>query len=227
VTSNQAPIHVVTFESAEVAKISCNTFLTTKISYANLIAQIAARLPGAVTNQIFKVLNSDERIGNNFFNPGLGYGGPCLPRDNQALSQILDNLNIVCQIPSATHNFNSSHADLLIESTRQNLVLPVSRILILGISYKPGTSSTMESHALSVAAKFYSADCNVIAHDFLVDFNSSEFSFFEKATNLLTSDLLSNVSHIFISHPIPEYYDFIEKFAPDNVEVIDPWAKFV
>lgn len=226
VTGGHVPIHVVTYESAEIAKISCNTFLTTKISYANLIAQVALKVPGADVSQIFGVLSSDSRIGKSFFSPGLGYGGPCLPRDNQALGQILKKLDIVCEIPMATHNFNESYVSMVFESILQTLTNPLKRILFLGMAYKTGTSSTMESHALRIAIKFDSINCQVVAHDYLVDFKTTEYDFLEKWSNNLEPNLLKNASHIFVSHPREEYYNFIKDFVDSEVQILDPWGEY-
>ncbi len=226
VTGGHAPIHVVTYESAEIAKISCNTFLTTKISYANLIAQVALKVPGADVCQIFEVLSSDARIGESFFRPGLGYGGPCLPRDNRALGQILNKLDITCEIPMATHNFNESHVSMMFDSIVSTLTNPLRRILFLGVAYKTGTASTMESHALRIALKFYSVNCEVIAHDHFVDFKASEYDFLKKGSNNLEPDLLENVSHIFVSHPSEEYYNYIKVFAGSEVQILDPWGRY-
>lgn len=71
--------------SAEVCKLSINCFVTTKISFANMIGDIADRTPGADKEDILHAVGSDSRIGQKCLKPGYGFGGPCFPRDNRAL----------------------------------------------------------------------------------------------------------------------------------------------
>jgi UDPglucose 6-dehydrogenase len=80
--------------SSELAKISVNTFVTAKISYANMIAELAEKIPGANKYDVLDALGADTRISSKYLKPGLGFGGPCFPRDNKAFSVIGDNLSI-------------------------------------------------------------------------------------------------------------------------------------
>src|SRR5258708_20600829 len=74
--------------NAELAKISVNTFVTMKITFANLLAAICEELPGADVDTVSAALGLDSRIGRRYLTGGLGYGGPCFPRDNQALAHM-------------------------------------------------------------------------------------------------------------------------------------------
>jgi UDPglucose 6-dehydrogenase len=76
------------FVNAELAKLSVNTFVTTKISYANMFAQVCETLPGADVDVVTAAIGSDSRVGSKYLKGALGYGGPCFPRDNLAFASL-------------------------------------------------------------------------------------------------------------------------------------------
>ena len=89
-------------ESGEICKLASNCFRTTKISFANLIGDIADRTPGADKHDICRALGRDTSIGPKCLRPGFGFGGPCYPRDNRALAQYAASVGIRATIPEAT-----------------------------------------------------------------------------------------------------------------------------
>ena len=82
------PVRRMTLENAELAKISVNAFVTTKITFANMLAEICAAIPGGDVDVVSDALGLDSRIGRKYLTGGLGFGGPCFPRDNVALGFI-------------------------------------------------------------------------------------------------------------------------------------------
>lgn len=224
VTSNLRPIHSVTFESAEIAKISCNTFLTTKITYANLIQQIVEKIPEAKSSQVFAILQSDDRIGAKFFSPGLGYGGPCLPRDNQALGVLLESFSISRKIPDAIHDYNESLVESIIAN---NDLVAGDSVLFLGLAYKIGTSSTIESHSLKIASNFAAKGIKIIAHDFQVDFSNAELGFLEYGSNQLDKNLIGNSTTVMLAHSDLRYRDFVIDHLDKKITCIDPWGLLI
>tara|TARA_R110002074_G_scaffold86580_7_gene191147 strand:+ start:2181 stop:3125 length:945 start_codon:yes stop_codon:yes gene_type:complete len=104
-------IHKMSHTAAEVAKLSLNCMLTTKISFANMIGE--GLIKSGQGNEIENVLDfvgSDPRIGNKYIKFGWGYGGPCFPRDNRALCTYLRTWGAADYIPIATHETNERHA---------------------------------------------------------------------------------------------------------------------
>ena len=93
---------------AEIVKISLNGFVTTKISFANMISDLCDQL-GANKSTVLKSIGSDTRIGRKYFNPGLSFGGPCFPRDTKALKQLMDQNQIQSNILKATTEYNEEH----------------------------------------------------------------------------------------------------------------------
>lgn len=117
---NQPKYCKLSLTEAELVKISINGFITTKLSYANMISDACDRLGG----NKYKVLNaigSDSRIGNKYFRPGNSFGGPCFPRDTQALSIVLEKLNLNNDLINSTRKYNDEHNKIMAENILLNL----------------------------------------------------------------------------------------------------------
>ena len=179
INTNRAPIHITSFESAEIAKISVNTFLTTKISYANMLSNLIHETSNAAQAEVFNILRDDSRIGKKFFSPGLGYGGPCLPRDNRALIAFGKAKNVSVPLASATDEVNENQPQS-ISNQVQDFIKDKSKILFLGVTYKAGTNSAEESHALRVINSLKIPSDRLVIHDFYYDFEKdSNWSMFD------------------------------------------------
>jgi UDP-glucose 6-dehydrogenase len=101
-------------KAAEITKIGINCFLTTKISYANMMGDILTK--SNLGNEIDSVLNAvggDSRVGKKYMKYGFGFGGPCLPRDNRALGHYANELGLKLNLPLTVDEFNKEHADFL------------------------------------------------------------------------------------------------------------------
>ena len=107
-------VHFMSAKAAELTKIAVNCFLTTKISYANMIGQVLS-LSG-MSDEIDTVLDaigSDARIGKKYLGFGFGFGGPCFPRDNRAFAAYAQQIGVEHNIGTTTDNFNDSHTEFL------------------------------------------------------------------------------------------------------------------
>jgi len=107
-------IHFMSAKAAELTKIAINCFLTTKISYANMIGQVLS-LSG-MSDEIGTVLDaigSDARIGKKYLGFGFGFGGPCFPRDNRAFAAYAQQIGVEHNIGTTTDNFNDAHTEFL------------------------------------------------------------------------------------------------------------------
>ena len=107
--------------NAELTKISVNTFVTTKISYANMLAQVCETLPGADMDVVTSAIGCDSRIGQKYLKGALGYGGPCFPRDNLAFSALARANGVQPILAQATHELNQSQAPRLAAWIRARL----------------------------------------------------------------------------------------------------------
>lgn len=114
------PIYnVMSCTEAELTKLSVNCFLTTKISYANMIGDIALRY-NCNPDVILGAIGTDSRIGKKYLGYGFGFGGPCFPRDNRALAKCATEVGIVAEISLATDKMNELHLDYQIENFVKN-----------------------------------------------------------------------------------------------------------
>ena len=138
-------ISIMSTTAAELVKLAVNCFLTTKISYANMVGQVMA-LSG-MEDEIPTVLGAigdDTRIGRKYLNFGFGFGGPCLPRDNRAFAAHAKQLGLDYNLGSTTDNFNNEHAtfikDYFVYRNPENLPFYFDYV-----SYKKGTDILTES----------------------------------------------------------------------------------
>jgi len=137
---------------AELTKLSVNCYLTTKISYANMIGDIAGRL-GCNANKILTAIGTDSRIGNKYLKPGFGFGGPCFPRDNRALAKCGEELGIDAVISKATDEMNEKHLQYQIEDFVKNNPNKDQVVDIDYVTYKKESTILEESQQLKYAIK--------------------------------------------------------------------------
>ena len=138
-------ISIMSTTAAELVKLAVNCFLTTKISYANMVGQVMA-LSGMEEEipTVLGAIGDDSRIGRKYLNFGFGFGGPCLPRDNRAFASYAKKLGLDYNLGSTTDNFNNEHAtfikDYFVYRNPQNLPFYFDYV-----SYKKGTDILTES----------------------------------------------------------------------------------
>ncbi len=164
VCDNQPAIRRMNFVNAELTKISVNTFVTTKISYANMLADICGRLPGADVDVVSAAVGSDSRIGAKYLRGAVGYGGPCFPRDNVAFSALARGLGARADIAEATDRINRHQIERLTELVERHLPRG-GRVGILGLSYKPETSVIEESQPVQLAAHLMKRGHGLVVYD--------------------------------------------------------------
>lgn len=138
--------HVMSPKAAEITKIGINCFLTTKISYANMMGDILTK--SNLSNEIDSVLNAvggDSRVGKKYMKYGFGFGGPCLPRDNRALGHYASELGLKLNLPLTVDEFNKEHAEFVKNFyMKQNPDKSIPFVMNY-ITYKRGTDILEES----------------------------------------------------------------------------------
>jgi nucleotide sugar dehydrogenase len=148
--SRDPNIHCMSLTAAEVVKIAVNCYLTTKISYANIVGQvlISAGLDNEV-DAVLSAIGSDTRIGKKYLNFGHGFGGPCLPRDNRSFGNYATSLGIDFNLGTQIDEFNKSHLGFLkqyyINKNIDNLPFYFKYV-----SYKESTDIFEESQQLAL-----------------------------------------------------------------------------
>lgn len=140
---------------AEIVKLSVNGFITTKIAYANMIADACVGC-GADSKVVMSSVGADSRIGSKYLNPGYSYGGPCFPRDTQALSLFIKSQKVSPFILSATHESNEKHVEF---QTNELLKTGDKEFTFNGICYKEGSKVPIidESPKLKIAKRLVEA----------------------------------------------------------------------
>lgn len=161
---NVPPVARMSYANAELTKLALNTFVTTKISYANMLAQLCERLDGGNVDAVTSALGLDTRIGAKYLKGSLGYGGPCFPRDNIALSTLARRLGVPSPLPEATDGINNMQVPRLSKIVRS--VLPQGGCVgVLGLSYKPGTNVIERAQGVDLARELLDHDVRVVVHD--------------------------------------------------------------
>jgi len=151
ICKNNPEICRLSLTEAEITKIAINCFITTKISFANMIGDICNKL-SLSSNNVLLSIGKDSRIGNKCLKWGFGFGGPCFPRDNRALGVLCNENDIHPSIPLASDEYNSLHANYQLNHIKKNIVVN-NQITIEGVSYKPGSIIIEESQQLLLAKK--------------------------------------------------------------------------
>jgi UDPglucose 6-dehydrogenase len=153
---------LVGIESAEIIKYASNSFLATKISFANLISFISEKA-GADVEEILDGVGIDKRIGRVFLYPGVGYGGSCFPKDVKALVKTGEALNVDMRLLQAVDDINDQAKDNYIEKVINNL--PGKNIAIWGLAFKPNTDDIREAPATYIIDKLLIKDFKIKAYD--------------------------------------------------------------
>jgi UDPglucose 6-dehydrogenase len=160
------PIIYMDEKSAELTKYAANSFLATKISFMNEIAQLCERL-GADVDMVRKGIGSDDRIGKRFLFPGIGYGGSCFPKDVQALIKSSDDVNYNFQILKAVEEVNEAQKLHLIPKIKSyfNNNLKGKHFALWGLAFKPNTDDIREAPALYVIDALVNEGATITAYD--------------------------------------------------------------
>lgn len=141
----------VDIHTAELAKHACNAFLALKISFANALARVC-EASGADVDSVADIMGSDHRIGREFLNAGLGYGGYCFPKDLLAFKAVAGRLGYDFGLLEEVMKINRGALDATVQKIKDALWnVESKKILLLGLSFKPGTDDVRESPALNLA----------------------------------------------------------------------------
>jgi UDPglucose 6-dehydrogenase len=162
----QTPIVFTSLETAELIKYATNSFLATKVTFINEMADLCERV-GADVQVLAKGLGSDRRIGTKFLHPGPGFGGSCFPKDTTALLRIAEEANVALRIVESVVAVN--------EGRKRNMVRRIVQacggsvrgmtIAVLGVTFKPNTDDVRDSPSLVIVPALQAEGATVRAHD--------------------------------------------------------------
>ena len=161
------PFLVTDLATAELVKVAANSFLATKISFINAMAEIC-EATGADVTQLATAIGHDSRIGSQFLRAGVGFGGGCLPKDIRAFMARAQDLGLSDSVRFL------SEVDAINDRTRQRAVVaaedmlgsvPGSTVVVLGAAFKPDSDDTRDSPALGIAGQLHARGARVRVHD--------------------------------------------------------------
>jgi UDPglucose 6-dehydrogenase len=160
-----APVIVTNIETAELIKHASNAFLTLKISYINAIANVCEKV-GADVVKVAEGMGHDRRIGREFLDAGVGYGGYCFPKDLAAFVRIAEEAGYDFELLKAVQKINDAQRELIIKKIRNGLWnLNGKTIGVLGLSYKPNTDDMREAPSIEIIKKLQQEGAGIKAYD--------------------------------------------------------------
>ena len=217
---NQPQISRMSLVSAELTKISLNSFITMKISFTNQLRMIAEKFPKADIHAILDAIGGDSRIGKKYLRAGLSYGGPCFPRDNRLVAYTARRLGVSAPLAEASDQVNEATKLDLLEKVKAQITKN-DIVAVLGLSYKPDTYITEEAAGLYLAQHLKQQGYRVLVHDFgAKPANSPSVLEFETIENPATLATRSDIKLAVICCPWPQYKDL--KFAT-TTRVLAAW----
>lgn len=213
--------------NAEITKISVNCYITTKITFSNSLAAICEKTKGADADVVAKALGMDSRIGSKYIKPGLGYGGPCFPRDNVAFSAFGRLAGVKAKLAEAVDEVNRDQPQRVIDKVKE-IALSLNKkkgvkVAVLGLSYKPNTPIVEDSQALSIAQVLAVEGYDVMVYDPQAIENARGVlgDKVQYAKNL--KNCVSGPDIAVIAVPWPEFKEIDLKSANKHIVFLDCW----
>ena len=164
-------VRILNLEEAELVKILINNYITMKITFANHIAELTDLIPGTNPAIIAEAIGNDSRIGNKYLRPGLGFGGPCFPRDTRALKAFASQFGLSSEISHSVEIMNNRQPSAAAKRIL-NLYPEIKSVGIYGLAYKAGSALIEESQAVMLAAELLNYGLKVSAYDPLIRLSS-------------------------------------------------------
>lgn len=226
--TNSAPVERMSNINAELAKISLNCAVTMKISFVNQLSGVCSKIPNADPAVILNAIGKDRRIGPDYLKPGLGFGGPCFPRDNRLFQYIAQSVGAQDALSRATDTINEDVNRRLLE-TVLSLCPERGAVGVLGLAYKPFTAVTDCSPGMWLCQSLAKAGRQVYAHDYFAADNAAS-ALNGTGTKIFTSpaDILQSDSQLFVvTCPWPSYQEVFksnaDQLAKNGAFILDPW----
>lgn len=226
IMENKAPCERMSLENAELAKIAINTYVTTKMTFANMLADLCERVPGGDVDTVSRALGRDKRIGRAYLTGALGYGGPCFPRDNVALSFMARALGTQASLAETTDRMNRGLVEQVVGKLRP-LIPAGTTAAVLGLAYKPGSHVVEESQGVRLAKTLSAEGVRVVCYDPLA--NEGARAELRDHAVILDSvrDCLAQADTVLVTTPDPMFKKLSAADFPARdgkpVTVVDFW----
>lgn len=227
VCDNEAPVRRMSIPSAELTKISVNSYVTMKITFANMLGEVAEQIPGVNIDDVTQALGNDKRIGASYLKSGLGYGGPCFPRDNRAFAHMAKSRGVEVPFAAKTDEYNKS----IVERWAEKIMVSASKendtIAIIGLSYKPDTAFAEESQTIGIARLLLAQGFNIHVHN---PYGNDHARTLLGDCVTFHDDLaacLEQASIVFLGLPMAHLLEpLVHMCKTRTLKVIDPWRQW-
>jgi UDPglucose 6-dehydrogenase len=161
----ETPFIITNIETAELIKYASNSFLATKISFINEMANLCETVGGDI-HMVAKAMGLDQRIGKKFLHPGPGYGGSCLPKDTNALIKIAEEHKVRLRIVEAATQVNEEQKEKMVRKIKKEMgKLKGKTIAILGLSFKPNTDDIRDAPSLHIMKSLLKEGAKIRTYD--------------------------------------------------------------
>lgn len=219
-------MEVMSLINAEITKISLNCYVTMKISYANALAAICEQVPGANVDVVTAAIGADSRVGSKYLKGGLGFGGPCFPRDNIAFQSFAEEFGSNALLGKAVVAVNNEVPARLHQRIAEHLS-PPAKVALLGVSYKADTHIVEESQSIMLARLLAKAGYQVAIHDPKAIDAARQVLGESAAYHSDPYDCISGASAIVLLTDWPEYRGLdwcrIAASAAPKATILDSW----
>jgi UDPglucose 6-dehydrogenase len=219
--TNRPKIARMSITSAELTKISVNSYVTAKISFTNQLRMIAEQYADTDIHAILDAIGADSRIGHKYLRAGLSYGGPCFPRDNRLVAYAAKQVGLRAPLAEATDAVNETSKERLAQQALACLK-PGEVAVVLGMAYRPASYLVEESAGLHVAQSLKRNGCRVLVHDYASNTrNSPSLLEFEW---LADPAKLKNDKRVKVVVICCEWDGYGKIALPKGAKVFDPWG---
>ncbi len=224
VSDNNAPVRRMSISSAELTKISLNSFLTMKITFANMLTEVAEHIPGVHIDHVTEAIGSDKRVGKYYLRGGLGFGGPCFPRDNRAFAYMAERRGVKVPFAEKTDEYNRSIIERSVKKIT-SIASKADRIAMLSLSYKPGTYFAEESHPVLITDRLVKEGytvhvCNPDGNDHVKAILKDTVIYHETALGCVKEATVLFLGNMGLSQYIQEMHSNTSLKI-----IIDPWRQ--
>jgi UDPglucose 6-dehydrogenase len=164
-------------ESAQMCKYAANTYLATRITFINQIADLCEK-NGADVQEVIAGIGQDERIGDHYWYPGFGYGGSCFPKDVSELAAYSRAVGEENNLMNKVHELNLARPKYLMEKFSQKVGgWQNKRVAVLGLSFKPNTDDTRKAPSIDVISYLQKAQAIITGYDPMAKWQGDQTSF--------------------------------------------------
>lgn len=230
---NKPNIHRMNLHNAELSKIALNSFCTLKITFANVLAEICENLPGGDVEVVTNAIGDDKRVGKKYIKGGLGYGGPCFPRDNRAFSFSAEKYGITNTFSHKTDEINNYHKNKRIPLKIEKILksFNTDSLSILGLTYKKNTTLVEESAPIHIIRELLKKGIKVKVYD--PEGNEKARKEFRNLEEVQFRDsaieCIKGTKVCFIGTPWDEFKKLKEEDFSNNMEnpiIFDAWGLY-